>query len=523
MNGFHDPDRMYMERFGDIHVFRPRLETELEVRAEAEQHLRARFNIGRYDNKNEINAILHHNFAFYSGLLDQVLPGIASIHFLKFVLFHFDQYTQVDRLQREEQLDREEDDRWTRIGPSLRRAAKYLAERMCFIRPREAPRADERQLLGLSERAWIGAEQVINLYMESDLAFIAFPGQTLLEIFPPGEELYLQQTIVGDCPDLAARVRYDGLDHVRFIPDAPILSNLDTQDQYIGAAVQDVVGLNYRNTMGVLAHVVRGCRAAPGGFPIPFMHKERMNAENRELWRPNREFRAFRRAFFEVPHATGEHFVFSPGMAEDAFTILIREAAFGQFPQEWRSDQLTQELGRLGNAAGRWFERVVEHNCQQISFVGQRSATHYIGSGEMRIRIPPDIGEIDFIGYSERERILLILECKLVRYSFEARYHRDDIYDFALSDQSHANKFRRKCAWVQNNLRQISAALNSLQPLRNVHIVPMRLARAIITLHPTMATCFIDDVPCVSLAELMLDYEAMENWPYEIGVSEINI
>lgn len=268
MNGFRNPALIYMERFGDILVFRPRLETELEVRAAAEQHLRVRFNVGRYADKNEINAILHYNFAFYASLLERVLPPIASIHFLKFVLFQFEQYTKVDRSQREGQLRQAEDDRWSLIAPNLRRAAKYLAERLCFLRSEEAPQADERELLGLSEKAWICAEQVINLYMESDLAFIAFPGQTVLEIFPPGEELYLQQEIVGNCPDLKARARYDGTNHHRFVPNAPILSDLELQDRFIGAAVRGVVGLTYRNAMGVLAHVVRGCRA--GWLSDPF-------------------------------------------------------------------------------------------------------------------------------------------------------------------------------------------------------------------------------------------------------------
>lgn len=211
---------------------------------------------------------------------------------------------------------------------------------------------------------------------------------------------------------------------------------------------------------------------AISGFSVS---RQQMEAETPELWRSNREYRAYRRAFFEVPHATGEHVVFSPAMAEEGFTILNREAVFGQFPREWRSDSVTQSLGRLGNEAGKWFERVVEDSCRQIAFAGQRSATHYIGRGDTRIQIPPDVGEIDFIGYSAREQVLLILECKLVRYAFEPRYHRDDIYDFALAEQSHANKFRRKARWVQENLRRICTALRSLDPLRGVQIEPLRL------------------------------------------------
>lgn len=41
MNGFYVPDQMYLEDFGGEQIFRPRLPTELAVRAEAEIHLRS--------------------------------------------------------------------------------------------------------------------------------------------------------------------------------------------------------------------------------------------------------------------------------------------------------------------------------------------------------------------------------------------------------------------------------------------------------------------------------------------------
>jgi hypothetical protein len=149
MNGFANPERMYLEAFGEVEIFRPRLAAELEVRAAAEKHLRRRFEVGIYSDKDQINTILQHNFAFYRDVLEEVIPQIASIHFLKFVLYQFEQYARVDQLQRNGVLNRDRDERWSSIGPNLRRGAKYLAERICFIRPDEAPHARQEYLLGL--------------------------------------------------------------------------------------------------------------------------------------------------------------------------------------------------------------------------------------------------------------------------------------------------------------------------------------------------------------------------------------
>lgn len=547
MNGFYVPDQMYLEDFGGEQIFRPRLPTELAVRAEAEIHLRSSFDVGRYFSDDEINSILQHNFSFYSNILDELLPQISSIDLLKFVLFQFELYTRIDRLQRERLLNPIQDARWALIGPNLRRSAKYLAERLCFVRPDGAPRAEERLLLQLLEKVWICAEQVIELYMKSDIAFITFPSETALEIFPPGEELYLDQEILRDCPDIKARMRLDNSQREHFVPDAPILSDLHEHDRVIGEDVRAAIGLNYRNAMGVLAHFVRGCRASPRGFPIPFVHRAnaierfaeflqfppeaveralegfsisriQMEREGRELWRPNREYRAYRRAFFEVPHESGEHLIFSPAMAEEAFALFSRETVFGKFPAEWRSETVNRGLGRLSNLTGRWFERVVEDNCRSIGFVGLRSIDGGVGQGEQRIRIPENVGEIDLVVYSELESLLLVIECKLVRYSFEPRYFRDDIHDFALARRSHANKFRRKVQWVRDNSRMLCNALASTVTLRGMGIAPNRIAAAIVTLYPSMATCFIEDMPCVSVAEMMVDYQSLTRWPYELGV-----
>lgn len=541
---------MYLEAFGSVEVFRPRLQTEFEVRAAAETHLRARFEPGTYHDKDQINSILQYNFAFYASLLDQTLPAISSVDFLKFVLFQFDLYTQVDQLQRGSQLNQREDERWSLIGPTLRRSAKYLAERLCLLRPDAAPQADERELLKLAEKAWISAEQVIDLYMQSDIAFITFPGQTRLEIFPPGEDLYLEHEIVSDCSDIRTRVKLDASERERFVPDAPILSDLHLHNQFVGDDVRNVFGLNYRDAIGILAGFMMRCRPAPNGFPIPFMHKARainlfadrlgfpreavehavrgfaisrdqMESEQRELWKPNREYRAYRRAFFEVPHPSGDHLIFSPAMAGEAFLILGREAIFGQFPQEWRSDAVNASLSRLSNRAGKWFEQVVEDNCRAIGFVGLRSARDAIGDGDARIQIPQDVGEIDLLAYSESERLLVILECKLVRYSFEARYFRDDISDFALSRRSYAVKLRKKVKWLRDKVMAVCSALASVAPLRGSLVAPNQIATAIVTLYPTMATCFIDDMPCVSVAELMVDYQSTGSWPYQLGVMTV--
>jgi len=113
--------------------------------------------------------------------------------------------------------------------------------------------------------------------------------------------------------------------------------------------------------------------------------------------------------------------------------------------------------------------------------------------------------------------LLVLVECKLVQSTFEARYFRDEINEFVNSRRAYAKKFRKKIDWMLAKTPSICEALASIKDY-NTQIAPQRVAIAMITLYPTMASCFIEDFPCISLTELMMEYEKVCKWPYEMGL-----
>jgi hypothetical protein len=544
-----EPNGMYMESIGGIQIFRPRSSSEWDIRIASERHLRSRFTIRKYDNKDDINSILQHQFAFYSNELGKLLPVVASRDFLEFVLFQFDLATQIEQLYKEGELSKAEDERWKEIGGVIRRALKYIAERVVLLYPDEAPSGDTELLLPAAERIWICAEEMVNLYMESDQTFSLFPDDISLEILPVGEHDYFAVELRKNCSDIHARVRYDLSNRHRFISDQSVLFDIEEHDKIIGKALKDTIGVSYREALGIIAEIIRGAQPASNGFPVPFIHKaqildlcaerldfardeikkvvagftiskQQMELEGREVWKPKQEYRAYRRGFFEFPHPSGEHLAFSKEMAAECFAILRRGVIFGQFPAEWRSESVNKSLSALSNLVGEHFEKVVEENLRTINFIGLRSAKKSIGVGEKRIVIPPDVGEIDFVGYSEVERIILIAECKIIRDSFEPRFFRDDVSDFVRSKKAYINQLRKKVEWARDNQASIYEALVSTG-LYKGSVEPEYLAGALITYLPTIASCFIDDFPCISLTELMLDYESTGSWPYNLGIYSV--
>lgn len=81
-------------------------------------------------------------------------------------------------------------------------------------------------------------------------------------------------------------------------------------------------------------------------------------------------------------------------------------------------------------------------------------------------------------------------------------------------------QLRRKLSWVRDNLGSVCKALSS-QLVANPVIEPTQIAGALVTLHPTYASYFIADFPCVPLTELIDGFKDKGGWPYKIGVFNV--
>jgi hypothetical protein len=538
---------MDLESFSEVSIFRPRAVSELALRTGAEAHLRAKYRVGRYSDPAIINEILKYQFAYYEDILAQLLPPIASRQLLHFLLFQYDQTAEIDRIYKGGKLTAREEKRWISLGAQLRRALKYLIERIVLLKPEDEPELSEDYLLSYLDRVMICAEVLVQLYVMSEQTFAIVPSGTIFEIFPPGRRLYFALNIKKrDLLRFGTRVRIDSANRDRFVPLKSPAVDVDLHDKYLGVALKDSLGVTFTEAISVLRLIIeeaqtaddelptlfldqdrtassissgwglpdRGVRAILNGFTIS---KEKMEEEGREIWRPKQEYRAFRRGFFEVSHPSGMHLAFSREMARECLMQLLSGVGFKQLPPEWRTAQVNRGLESLSNEVGKWFESIVQTNLSRNGITGVRSLKDQIGSGDRLIRIPDPVGELDFLGYSSRENLLVLVECKMTYEGTEPRYFRDAMSSYVTSRNAHATKFRRKLAWVQENANAISLALASVLPLKQP-ITPARLAAAMITYYPSAATYFIDDFPCASITEFMLAYESTGKWPYPTHV-----
>jgi hypothetical protein len=130
--------------------------------------------------------------------------------------------------------------------------------------------------------------------------------------------------------------------------------------------------------------------------------------------------------------------------------------------------------------------------------------------GATALVIPKGIGQIDFLGFSRQECLLLLCEDKMVEGSLEPKFFRDSLSQFVYDKDSYANRFRSKIDWTWQNREGIARALN-------LNLAPSGFACAMVSYYPCIASHFIHDFPCVSITELMIDFKTAGRWPYSIG------
>ncbi len=441
---------------------------------------------------------------------------------------------------------------WAEHGPLIRRSLKYLAELVTKQAPIREFRLRRSDLIRNLEALLICGEMLVEMYILSDQTYGLHPDNTTLTIFPEGADLYWELEVdkSDQFADLAERVRLDTERRGALIPGKQPSLDFDFQGAELDTAFQEEFGFTYREAMQALRHLADTAVVInPKAFDVPFVHRDTiiewwhedrgwsedtiarlldgftvttaaMELEGRQVFKPKQEHRAYRRGFFEMPHESGLHLMWSRRMARECLLLLKDGTVFQHLPPEWRIGQINGALSKLQRKAGVWFEGQVAQVLQRLGAIGRSSLKDEIGVAADRIVIPQEVGEIDYLGYFPDERLLVLLEDKMVDSGSEPSHLRDDVSSFVTNKKPYAGQLRRKVEWVRNNVKDVCRGLSSALP-DNPLISPTRLAAGLVTLYPSYASYFIDDYPCVALSELVTAHSEKDRWPYGFGLHMI--
>jgi hypothetical protein len=528
---------MRVEKFGGAKILRWSWEIEQGMRSAARDHLLKKFRIGEYHDSETANAIIHHQFTFFAERLTALVPKFTGRDALEFVLNQYEETTQI--LHGQGIADPNERERWLRIEGDFRRAMKYLAELICLQAPKSASKTSRRDSYRAMDQALLCAEMLVDMAEMSHRVHGVFPDHVVATIHASGGpidwEVHIGGRYAGYDVALMARTERDRNHRKDFIEGHQFDIHTDRHAEVLDSAFESCFGWSYARFISGVCRIIDGCQPAPNGFPTLFIDRrklienftdhgepvaavermlagftvypEKMRQEGRVVWNPKQEHRAYRRGFFEFPHETGLHLAFSREMARESLIHLVNGVCYKRLPEDWRHPQIDAALEALSRRAGLWFEDVVTKNLASLGVTGRR-AKERVGLAAKAVIIPSEVGEIDFLGYEPKERLLVLAEAKMVSTGIEAKYWRDDVATFVGRKGSYVEKFRKKISWVTQQRRVLAVALGLPEDVR--------VAPVMLTLYPCIAKIFIDDFPCVSLTEFMLDYRTAAKWPYPL-------
>lgn len=526
---------MNLNQFGEIRIFRPSTDVEDRIRQDARKHLLSTFFPGEYKGAKAVNEIVQHLFQFYQKRLIPLVGMLSCRDTVDFLLSQYDEASRI--LYGNGIADQKKREIWQLTEPNFRRAIKYLVELLCMNSIATRQNDPGPHTIQALEVALVCAECMAHLAYESDLAHSVFPEDCLV-LVSDQHPLHCKISIGGNHKGFdrlfQARVIRDRQSRGRHMANPQFDCDPSKHAQFLDESFRQSFGMTFRDFLQAIGAVIEEVSPAEGGPSSLFVHRdtvinalaesgkprqaieralcgfsitaEKLLEENRVIWKPKQEYRAYRRGFYVFAHPTGQHLAFSREMAKESLIQLLIWATHNHLPPEWQTASTNLALTTLAQASGKWFEKLVCEKLTSLDFQG-KTVNRTIGDGHSRIQIPDAVGEIDFLGYNSRHRMLVVIEAKMVQTGLEACYWRDDLHEFVFRSGSYADHFRKKLAWVRENAAAIALSLG-YGPVST-------LGAAMLTMYPCIARDFIPDFPCVSLTEFMLDYDQVSGWPYQ--------
>lgn len=523
-----------IRNFNGVEIFRPNQEHEDKIYSRIKEAVFREFHPGTYTNKADIVKIVNFKYGEYYKILEENFTKPAPLEFAAFLASEYELYGQVSDMHKRGQLSAEDDLFWMSYASHSRRGIKHLLELLFRSKMNDgkASRTPEEQEEAIS-MAFLAAEELVSLYIRSD-GYRSFLDNVTL-ILDPSKHTYFHVI-----EDESARfdIRDSALNFHNYVPDPMILHDVKAQGEILDPSFVATLGVSYNDTIGTIGWLIE--TYSDGDRPEEIGHfrwQEAISAliaalnisedqatlilegfslshetmEGRELYKPKQEHRAFKRAFFRSLFNGEEFALFSPRMAKECLTSLVSEVPFRKIPKEWKSEEIDSSLDALSLKAGRWFEDVVVLNLRKLGIKGSHSVKSLNLGPSERLAIPQDVGEIDFLGFHEKQKLLVIIEVKQVGLATEPRTFLDDLSKFVSASNNYSKKFTKKYNWAIQNIEMVE------RHLAREFGLDARLDEAgyaLITLYPSIATEKIHDFTCICITKFMNESIKSEFWPF---------
>lgn len=546
--------RMGNLNLGGIELLEPDPELHALHLGLMEKQLAAMGCSGTYTKREDINAILQGLFKKLNTTFSQYMQRISSRDLSDYFLFQNEQFAKVTAMHKAGTLSTADTAIFERIGPSRQLALRFIVERIVLLGESADTTLVPQVQNFAAHRMFTCAEELVNMYISSDQTFLAFPEHTRLTV-APGKIPFLSLKLDALDPNFGQRVRDSQINNAEkarmkeLLGGVELVGDSDARRRHLDAALQDAIGADLDTVFHVLWEFGVPFTPPEGQkYPIPFcledellqkiadkhgiakevagrivdsflLTREKMETEKHEVYISNNKYRSFSRPLLRLPHSTGWHITWSPEMVKESLDHFHNMLPFGQAPIEWMP-ALQGPLSKLNNELSARFEDRYSVLMGERDFVGGRFKGG-IGRDGSRLRIPNEVGEIDYLGYSQKHDLLLVTECKFVRWGSTPKDYYNDRQDFVDGKSSHLKQVTRKVEWVTKELPAVFTALKSVLPIPADAPLPNRVAHCIVTYYPSPVSLFVNSCPCLSFARFFDALDASEDWPFQTGIEQV--
>ena len=502
-----------MERFGQYNIFRPSKHVEKSTRKRVEKMLFKKYKSGVYTDYKTINEIMKFMMDFYSNILDDNLNRIASIELMKFVLNEYDTTCKIRKSINS--LTDEEYNKWNQVDGILRRALKFIVEKITMINPQnEIIVINKHEKEESISKIFIAAEEMAQMYMSSDSTYRVFKEETTLTL-SKGENIYWNLKVNNSYVqnEFPAVINYDEL-----------LENeiqIDLDIDFINNELNEGLTNQFGKSLCEIRDIIININNNYNEDEVPFVKKDNivdfikdnydvsydtaesilsgfiitqkdLIKEKRQIYSPKQEYRALTRGFFEITYHNEKYLTWSKNMANENFVLLVRGICYKKMPNEWRNKDINTSIEHITNKVGAWFEKETNKQLKKLNINGDINFKNEVGNKERFISIPSDVGEIDYLGINLENHELIVGECKMISPALEPRLFYDDIRKFMDDKEGYIKKFNNKIKWVSDNRQEIlKCLLNYLNiNMDDEEISKINQKNVLFTFYPSIIEAF---------------------------------
>lgn len=520
-----------------VPIVTPRMSIAFAVRKETEEFIRARVSPGKYKDVELINDLLKDVFKFLNDKISFLIDKISSRDVMEFLYLQYSLSCRVEALIDENPYHKDAKS-WRKGRPCLRRSLKFLIEKMAETYdgdkqcPFEGYFADFETLLELTECSFFFS-------LLSSSTFGVSKERTVLEIFEPNENPfmdYINLWVEGYNNDMFQRG--NALFHAFNRKNgSPLKTFPDYFQKESEVAFKELAGDSYDGFWSILG-ILRDC-CIPGDNGvcfIPTLSLKNGLAKNyeispkcvdlffktfsltqgdlkqnpREIFKTKQRNRLKMKFILQLEWNGVTHSMFTHEIMSEGTAMLLDSLSYNGLPEPWETKKMKKCFADISRHFGHEFEEYCCMHLRNWGFIGHS----YKKALPCGVSIPDNPGEIDFLGYSEEYKCITIFEFKNVKYSTDPLEFRDDLDEFVNEDNSYLKKFRRKIAFVKENVLELC---RYFKEKKSIEMDCSRIIAAIITYAPNISKYYIEECKCLSLAEFEVEWK--ENpWQFMIEV-----